>query len=106
MWFMFSPRKMKVTKFIAEAGCDLATGWDGAHLDGLHPTGYEMRVTVTRSMRDPRHVRFCSTIDGSIHIDGDVQHPVERESLDIELPAIWERCLNAPSAYRQQKGQS
>lgn len=92
---------MKITKWLCEPGCDLATGWDGAYLDGKHSTGYEMHVLVSRSMRDPRHVRFSSSIDGSEHIFGSVDHEVYRDGLDAELPAIWDKCVKAESQHRK-----
>lgn len=91
---------MNVTKFTYEPGCDLAAGWDGAHLDGRHCSGHDMRVTVSRCMYDPKFVRFQANVDGSTHIDGVVDHPVERNGLDAELAAIWEKCANTPSVYR------
>ena len=94
---------MKITKWVNERGCDLATDWDGAYLDGLHSTGHDMRVIVSRSMRDPRHVRFESSVDGSVHIAGQVDHDVANDGLDAELPAIWEKCANTPSLYRTIK---
>lgn len=90
---------MNITKFINEAGCDLAAGWDGAHLDGQHSTGHPMRITVTRSMRDPRFVRYSATVDGSQHIDGSIDS-VGRDELQEVLPNIWKDCFDAPSKYR------
>lgn len=91
---------MNITKFTYEPGCDLATGWDGAHLDGRHSTGHPMRVTVTRSMYDPRFVRFAATVDGSRHIDGSIDS-VGRDELQEVIPNIWKTCFDAPSRYRE-----
>lgn len=91
---------MTVTKFINGPGCDLATGWDGAHLDGKHCTGHEMRVTVSRSMLDPRFVRYSSTVDGSEHVSGTVE-PVERDGLDKTFTHIWANCYTAKAKYRE-----
>lgn len=94
---------MNITKHINSPGCDLATGWDGAYLDGPHSTGHEMRVIVKRCMYAPKEVRYDSTVDGSQHLSGTVAHPVDRHELGDVLPAIFATCRDAKSEYRETK---
>lgn len=93
---------MKITKFVNGTGTGLATGWDGAYLDGQHSTGHDMRVTVTRAMNEPRFVRYAAEVDGSWHVSGHVE-PIGRDNLDSHLPHIWAHCFNAPSEHRTAK---
>lgn len=92
--------KFTVTKFIHEAGCGKSTGWDGAHLDGLHKTGHPMRVSISRQMDDPTFVRFESSVDGSYHVTGTIPS-VPKDSLANTFNLFWGHAYNAPSAYRE-----